>query len=59
MMRDVWLVSAFLAFWAIVILGAMYLTGTWYPLLMAVPFWLFTIEDDRKPPPSDGDSQGA
>jgi len=58
MMRDVWFVGTFLAFWAVVILGSMYLTGTWYPLLMAIPFWFFTVEGD-KPPPSDGPNQDA
>ena len=45
-MIKVAMVTAFLAFWAAVILGSMYLTGTWYPLLFAVPFLFFTVQAD-------------
>ena len=44
MMIKVLMVAAYLAFWAIVILGSMYLTGTWYPLVLLAFLIKFTVD---------------
>jgi hypothetical protein len=38
------LVGIYLAFWAVIILGSMYLTGTWYPLLLLIFLINFTVD---------------
>jgi hypothetical protein len=35
---------AYLIFWAVIILGSMYLTGTWYPLFLLVFLITFTVD---------------
>ena len=57
-MIRVGMVAVYLAFWATIILGSMYLTGTWYPMLLLAYFIFFNVEGDE-PPPSSGDDQGA
>jgi len=57
-MLKVGMVAVFLAFWAAVILGSMYLTGTWYPLVLAVPFLYFTVQGDHFPPANGNDKDG-
>jgi len=44
MMIQAILVGMYLIFWAVIILGAMYLTGTWYPLLLLIFLINFTVD---------------
>ena len=40
------IIASYLAFWAIIILGSMYLTGTWYPLMLLAFMINFNVDLD-------------
>ena len=48
MMVQIAFAAVYLLFWAVIILVSMYLTGTWYPLILLIFLINFTYDLNEK-----------